>query len=112
GQLTTLFALTYAITSPVIAALTASLDRRLLLRGGMLVFIAGLALQAAGPTFAFVAAGRVVAAIGAAAFQANAFVIAGMLFDDAKRPKALAVVAGGASLALVAGLPFGVTIGQ
>src|ERR1700722_2065030 len=112
GQLTTLFALVYAAGSPVIAALTGSWDRRALLAGGMTVFIAGLILQAAGPSFPVVAGGRVVAALGAAAYQANAYTTAGLLSDDAHRARSLAVVAGGSSVALVAGLPFGILAGQ
>ena len=112
GQLTALFAVVYAVGSPVIAALTGSWDRRVLLAGGMVVFVAGLVVQAAGPNFATVAAGRVVAALGAAAYQANAFSTAGLLSDDAHRARSLAIVSGGGSLALVAGLPFGILIGQ
>lgn len=112
GQLTTLFAIVYAVGSPVIAALTGNWDRRALLAGGMAVFIAGMVLQATGPDFPTVACGRVLAAVGAAAYQANAYSTAGLLSDDAHRARSLAVVAGGSSLALVAGLPFGILAGQ
>ncbi len=112
GQLTTVFALVYAVGSPVIAALTGSWDRRALLAGGMAVFIVGIVLQATGPNFLTVAGGRVIAALGAAAYQANAYSTAGLLSDDAQRARSLAVVAGGSSLALVAGLPFGILVGQ
>lgn len=112
GQLTTLFAVVYALGSPVIAALTGSWDRRTLLAAGMAVFIVGMLLQAVGSNFATVASGRVVAALGAAAYQANAYATAGLLSDDAHRARSLAIVAGGSSLALVAGLPFGILVGQ
>ncbi|MFI1912275.1 MFS transporter [Nocardia sp. NPDC020380] len=112
GQLTSLFALVYAIGSPIIAALTGNWDRRVLLAGGMAVFIVGMVLQASGPDFPIVATGRVIAALGAAAYQSNAFSTAGLLSDDKRRARSLAVVAGGASLALVAGLPFGILVGQ
>ena len=112
GQLTTLFALVYALGSPVIAALAGNWDRRNLLAAGMTVFIAGMVVQATGPSFAAVAAGRVLAALGAAAYQATAYSTAGILSDDTHRARSLAVVAGGSSAALVAGLPFGILIGQ
>jgi MFS transporter, DHA1 family, inner membrane transport protein len=112
GQLTTLFALVYAVGSPVIAALTGSWDRRALLASGMVVFIAGTVLQAMGPNFLAVACGRVIAAVGAAAYQANAYSTAGLLSSDTHRARSLAVVAGGSSLTLVAGLPFGILVGQ
>jgi DHA1 family inner membrane transport protein len=112
GQLTTLFALVYAVSSPVIAALAGAWDRRALLAAGLAVFTAGMIVQATGPDFAAVAAGRVIAALGAAAYQATAYSTAGLLSDDARRARSLAVVAGGSSVALVAGLPFGILVGQ
>lgn len=112
GQLTTLFALVYAIGSPVIATVAGSWDRRRLLAAGMAVFVAGLLVQATGPTFAAVAAGRVLAALGAAGYQATAYSTAGILSDEAHRARSLAVVAGGSSVAIVAELPFGILVGQ
>jgi MFS transporter, DHA1 family, inner membrane transport protein len=112
GQLTTLFALVYAVSSPVTAALAGAWDRRALLAAGMALFIAGLVVQATGPDFAAVAAGRVLAALGAAGYQATAYSTAGTLSDDTRRARSLAVVAGGSSAALVAGLPFGILAGQ
>ena len=112
GQLTTLFALVYAVASPVIAAAAGGWDRRTLLAAGMAVFVAGMVVQATGPDFAAVAAGRVLAALGAAGYQATAYSTAGILSDDFRRARSLAVVAGGSSLAIVAGLPFGILVGQ
>lgn len=112
GQLTTLFALVYALGSPIIATLAGNWDRRALLAAGMAVFVAGVIVQAIGPTFAVVATGRVLAALGAAGYQATAYSTAGILSDDAHRARSLAVVAGGSSIAIVAGLPFGILVGQ
>jgi MFS transporter, DHA1 family, inner membrane transport protein len=112
GQLTTLFALVYAVASPVIAAAAGGWDRRALLAAGMAVFVVGMLVQATGPDFAAVAAGRVLAALGAAGYQATAYSTAGILSDDSHRARSLAVVAGGSSVALVAGLPFGILVGQ
>lgn len=112
GQLTTLFALVYALGSPVVATLAGSWDRRVLLAAGMGVFVGGMIVQATGPTFLAVAVGRVLAAIGAASYQATAYSTAGILSDDAHRARSLAVVAGGSSVAIVAGLPFGILVGQ
>jgi MFS transporter, DHA1 family, inner membrane transport protein len=112
GQLTTLFALVYAVGSPVIAAVAGGWDRRALLTAGMAVFVVGMIVQATGPDFAAVTAGRVLAALGAAGYQATAYAAAGILSDDTRRARSLAVVAGGSSVALVAGLPFGILVGQ
>jgi predicted MFS family arabinose efflux permease len=112
GQLTTIFALVYALGSPVIAAAAGNWDRRRLLAVGMAVFGAGIVLQAIGTSLAVVAIGRVVAALGAAAYQATAYSTAGILSDDKHRARSLAVIAGGSSVAIVAGLPFGLLVGQ
>jgi MFS transporter, DHA1 family, inner membrane transport protein len=112
GQLTTIFALTYAVGSPVIATLTGRWDRRVLLCGGLVLFLVGMSLQALGPTFPVVVCGRVLAAFGAAAFQANAYAVAGVLAAPERRGRALAAVAAGTSVSTVLGVPFGVLIGQ
>jgi MFS transporter, DHA1 family, inner membrane transport protein len=111
GQLTTIFAVTYAIGSPLIAALTGGWDRRWLLAGGMAVFVLGMVGQASGTTFAVLAGARVIAAIGAAAFQSNAFAVAGATATDASRGRALSWVAAGGSVSTVLGVPIGVLAG-
>ncbi|MFE3178012.1 MFS transporter [Amycolatopsis sp. NPDC059090] len=112
GQLTTVFAVAYAVGSPVIATLAGRADRRLVIGAGMATFLVGMLLQAAGPTFGTVLAGRVVAALGAAAFQANAFAVAGVLAPPERRARAFAVIGAGSSLAAVLGVPLGLLIGQ
>ncbi|MFD9895526.1 MFS transporter [Amycolatopsis sp. NPDC059027] len=112
GQLTTVFALTYAISSPLIAAFTGGWDRRILLAGGLGLFTVGMAGQALGTTFAVVAVARALAAIGAAAFQANAYALAGALSSDERRGRALATVAAGMSVSTVLGVPIGVLAGH
>ncbi|SFW58943.1 Predicted arabinose efflux permease, MFS family [Amycolatopsis australiensis] len=111
GQLTTVFALTYALASPLIAAFTGGWDRRWLLAGGMALFTAGMAGQALGTSFAVVAGARLLAAVGAAAFQSTAYVLAGALSSDERRGRALATVAGGMSVSMVLGVPIGVLAG-
>lgn len=112
GQLTTAFAVAYAVGSPIIATATGRLDRRIVIGTGMVAFLAGMVLQAAGPSYAVVLMGRVVAALGAAAFQANAFAVAGVLSRPERRARSFAVIGAGSSLASVLGVPFGLLVGQ
>ncbi|MFC3454985.1 MFS transporter [Amycolatopsis speibonae] len=111
GQLTTVFAVTYAVSSPLIAAFTGRLDRRWVLGAGMVLFTIGMAGQALGESFAVVAVARVLAALGAAAFQSNAYVLAGALASDERRGRALATVSAGMSVSMVLGVPIGVLAG-
>ncbi|RSN25096.1 MFS transporter [Streptomyces sp. WAC 05977] len=112
GQLTTVFAVTYAVSSPLIAAFTGRLDRRWVLGAGMVLFTIGMAGQALGESFAVVAVARVLAALGAAAFQSNAYVLAGALASDERRGRALATVSAGMSVSMVLGVPIGVLAGN
>lgn len=112
GQLTTAFAVAYAIGSPIIATVTGRLDRRVVISVGMAVFLTGMVMQAAGPAYGVVLAGRILAALGAAAFQANAFAVAGELSPPERRARSFAVIGAGSSLASVLGVPFGLLIGQ
>lgn len=108
GQLTTTFALTYAVASPLIAAATGRWDRKTLLAGGLGLFTIGMAGQALAGDYSTMMISRILAAVGAAAFQANAYVVAGALASDSRRGRALATVAGGMSVSMVLGVPIGV----
>lgn len=112
GQLVTLFAATYAISAPLVAAFTAGWNRRALLIMAQLVFIVGMVLQAAGTGLEMVSAGRVVAAIGASGYTAAAAAVAAALVAPELRGRALAVVLGGISVAIIFGVPFGIYVGR
>ncbi|CAN7275229.1 MFS transporter [Trinickia sp. LjRoot230] len=112
GQLVTLFAVAYAISSPLVAALTARWRRRTLLISAQSVFVLGTAMQAMGHDLRMVAAGRVIAAVGAAGYTAAAASLAGALVAPALRGRALAVVLGGMTLATVFGVPIGLIAGN
>lgn len=112
GQLTTSFAIAYAIGSPLIATATGRLDRRVVLGGGMVIFLIGMVGQALGPSYEVVLAGRILSALGAAAFQANAYAVVGVLSPPERRARSLAMVGAGSSLATVVGVPVGVLVGQ
>jgi predicted MFS family arabinose efflux permease len=112
GQLTTAFAIAYAIGSPLIATATGRLNRRVVLGGGMVVFLLGMVGQALGPAYGVVLAGRILSALGAAAFQANAYAVVGVLSAPERRARSLAMVGAGSGLATVVGVPLGVLVGQ
>ncbi|TDE60366.1 MFS transporter [Nonomuraea mesophila] len=112
GQLMTVFALTYAVLSPPLAAVTARMPRRTLLLTGMGVFVLGNALTALAPTYALVLATRVLAAAGAAMFTPTASAVASALSAPERRGRALALVIGGLSLASAIGVPLGTWLGD
>jgi predicted MFS family arabinose efflux permease len=112
GLLVTVFAITYAVLSPVMAAATARWPRKRLLISGLLVLAAGNVLTAILPTFGLVLASRAVAGLGAAMYTPTASSTAAVLAPPAQRGRALAIVLAGLSGATALGAPIGTVIGS
>ena len=72
GQLTTVYAVTFALLSPTIAAVTGHLPRKLLLITGLIIFVLANLGTAVAPTFALALASRVLSGLGAATFSPTA----------------------------------------
>lgn len=111
GQLVTAFALAFAVSAPIVGALTSSMDRRTALYLGLAVFIVGNAVTAVGPNYEIVMIARIVTAVGAGLIGSAAFSAAAAIAPEAKRGQALAFVMGGLTLAIAFGLPAGTLIG-
>ncbi|MFI7617415.1 MFS transporter [Nonomuraea terrae] len=111
GQLMTVFALAYAVLSPVLAAVTARLSRKTLLLLAMGVFVVGSVLTALAPTYPLVLVGRVIAAAGAAMFTPTASAVANALTAPERRGRALALVMGGLTVSSAIGVPLGTWLG-
>ena len=107
GQLTTVFALAYAVSAPLLATITARWERRRLLLIALLVAALGNALSAVATTYPLLLGGRIVAALGAAAFTPAATLFATALRPPAERGRAVAIVFGGMTVALALGVPDG-----
>ncbi|WP_329625791.1 MFS transporter [Streptomyces sp. NBC_01255] len=112
GQLVTVFALTLALSAPVMGALTSSLDRRSALLIALAVFVIGNAVTALGTTYEVVMAARVVTAVGAGIITAAASSTAAAIAPPERRGRALAFVLGGLTSATALGLPLGTLIGR
>ncbi|MEU8244722.1 MFS transporter [Nonomuraea sp. NPDC048916] len=112
GQLMTVFALAYAVLSPLLAALTARLPRRRLLLIALAVFVLGNVLSALAPTYPLVLATRVIAAAGAAMFTPTASGVATALSPPERRGRALALVMGGLAVSSAIGVPLGTWLGD
>lgn len=106
GQLSTTFALAYAISAPIVATVTGRMNRRTLLVVALLITVAGNLISAVAPDFAILATGRIVSAVGAAAFTPTATLVAAGLLPEG-RGHAIAIVFGGLTLAMAVGVPVG-----
>jgi DHA1 family inner membrane transport protein len=111
GQMVSVFALSYALLGPVLAAVTGSWARRRVLVSGVALLAVGNALTASVHVYGLVLASRVLAGCGAALFVASAVATAAHLAGDERRGRAISMVTAGATLSLVLGAPLGTLIG-
>jgi DHA1 family inner membrane transport protein len=111
GQMVTLYALSYALLSPVIAATAAHWPRKRLLLAGLAVFVVGNVITAVAPSIELVLASRLLAGLGAAMFSPTATATGASLVPPEQRGRALAIVIAGLSSATALGAPLGTFIG-
>ncbi len=112
GQLVTIFALTYAFSSPILTTLTGAINRRTLLILAMTAFgLANLVAWSAKDYQALMGA-RVLLAFAAGLYVPNANALAGSLVEPKHRGAALAIVNGGTTIAVALGVPLGAIIGD
>ncbi|MBO1414334.1 MFS transporter [Streptomyces sp. FH025] len=112
GQTSTVFAITYAVAAPILASVTARLDRRVLLLSVLAVFAVGNTLSAVAPTYAVLLISRVITGAGAALYAATASAVAARITSPERRGRALAVVYAGMTSAIALGVPIGNEIGN
>lgn len=112
GQLMAIFALTYAVSSPILTTLTGGLDRRRLLILSLAGFTVANLAAAFAPGFGALAAARVLLAVAAGLYTPSATALAGALVPQHHRGRALAIVTGGTSLAVALGVPLGAVVGS
>jgi predicted MFS family arabinose efflux permease len=110
GQMVTLYALSYALLSPTVAALAAHWPRKRLLLAGLGVFVAANAMTALAPSIGWVLASRVLAGLGAAMYSPTATATGAALVPPERRASALAIVIAGLSSATALGAPLGTLI--
>jgi predicted MFS family arabinose efflux permease len=112
GQLITVFALTYAVSSPLLAAATSSIERRKLLLLSMTAFALGNFIAASATGYWQLMAARVFLACAAGLYVPGASALAGAVVSPHRRGTALAIVMGGTSVAVALGVPLGALIGH
>lgn len=111
GQLMAVFALTYAVSSPLLTALTGNVGRRRLLILSMAAFAGANIVAALAPDYGSLLGARILLALAAGLYVPNASALAGALVPPERRGRALAIVGGGISLAVALGVPLGAFIG-
>jgi predicted MFS family arabinose efflux permease len=112
GQLATAFALSYAVGAPLLSTLTGRWERRTLLIAALLLASLGNGIAALATDYPVLIVGRIVAALGAAAYTPAATLFATGFLPPEERGRAVAVVFGGLTFALVLGVPAGSLLGD
>ena len=107
GQIMTVYAIAYAIMSPLLVAFTGAMGRRRVLALGLTLFAAGAAIAALSTSAAGLNASRLFAAAGAGMFTPVAAATAAGLSTPETRGRVLAAVFFGLTLAQVVGVPAG-----
>ncbi|MEH2479527.1 putative MFS family arabinose efflux permease [Nitrobacteraceae bacterium AZCC 2146] len=112
GQLVTVYALTYAVGSPILAVTFNNLDRRTVLTLALCCFIAGNLLAVVATTFTMLLASRMLMAVGAGLCMPTALAVSIAIATPERRGRAIALVTSGLTVATVLGVPLGTWIGN
>lgn len=112
GQLSSVFAVVYALSAPLLAGVIAPLERKRILTGALAALFFINLMAAYMPTFEGLLTTRVLAGLASALITPVAFASAVALTPERLRGRALALVMAGMTLAFVAGIPLGSVIGD
>ena len=112
GQLITVFALAYALGSPLLAVATANMERRRLLLVSLATFALFNLLAAAAGDYTTLMIARVGLALAAGTFMPAASAYAVAVTPAAHRGRALSIIYAGLTVATVVGAPLGVLLAQ
>jgi predicted MFS family arabinose efflux permease len=112
GQLVTLFALAYGLSSPVLTALTGNISRKRLMLFSMIAFAISNFLAFLAPSYGALMAARILLAFSAGLFVPGANALAGAIVAPERRGTAIAVVNAGITVAIALGVPLGAIIGH
>jgi DHA1 family inner membrane transport protein len=111
GLLVTVFAVTFAVGSPVLVSAASGMGRRRLLVGALLLFTLANVAAALAPSFPVLLGAMIVAACGAAIFTPVASAAAASLAPPELRGRALSVRTIGVNIAWLVGVPLGTVVG-
>lgn len=112
GQLTSAFAVAYALTAPILTALSSHIERRRLMAAALLAFAAANVVAAVAPSFGWLLVSRVLAALAAALITPVAVATGAQLSPVSHRGRIMALIMGGITVAFAFGVPLGTYLGS
>lgn len=112
GQLVTVYALTFAISGPILVKLTKNFSPKLVLMISMILFIIGNGIIAFSPNFTILVIGRVLSSAAAAIIVVKILALTVIYSKPSQRGKMIGLVYTGFSASNVLGVPLGTKIGD
>ena len=106
------YALGVSLGSPILAALTGNLSRKTLMLAVMALFVLANAAAALSTRYELLIGARIVSALPHGIFFGVGAAIAASLVGEDRRASAVALVFGGLTIAVAAGVPLATLIGQ
>lgn len=107
GYLVSAYSMSYAVFTPVLAAITGRFNRRHVVVGALAAFVSGALVTALSQSITALVLAQVLTGAAAGLFAATAQGIAVTLSDEARRGKAISMVVSGTTFAVALGAPLG-----
>ncbi|THE13036.1 MFS transporter [Bacillus timonensis] len=112
GLLITVFAVIFAVASPVLLVMTAKIERKRLMLVCLYTFLIGCIVTVFAPTFSILFIGRIILALSGALLIILCLVMAPSLAGEQYKGRAIGIVSMGVSASLVLGVPIGLILGN
>ena len=112
GLLITVFAVIFAVASPILLVMTAKIERKRLTLVCLYIFLVGCIVTVFAPTFSILFIGRIILAFSGALLIILCLVMAPSLVSEQYKGRAIGIVSMGVSASLVLGVPIGLIMGN
>ncbi|WP_077619570.1 MFS transporter [Bacillus sinesaloumensis] len=112
GLLITIFAVIFAVASPILLVMTAKVERKRLTLICLYIFLVGCIVTVFAPTYSVLFLGRIILALSGALLIILCLVMAPSLVGEQYKGRAIGIVSMGVSASLVLGVPIGLIIGN
>jgi len=111
GWLMTVYAIVYAVMSPILVAVTGRMERARVLIGGLILLLLGAVVAVIAPTYEILLAGRALMALGGGIVTPVSMAVGAASVEPQNRGAALATVYGGLTISQAVGVPAGAWLG-
>ncbi|OPH56397.1 MFS transporter [Paenibacillus ferrarius] len=112
GQLITLYSLTFALTGPLLQAVTVKVERKKLYLIAIFVFIVGNIISIVSTSYLILLSARILSAASSSLIIILSITLASQIVEVQYRARAIGVIYMGVSGSLVLGVPLGLLLGH